>query len=455
MSERRRDDGQALVLLVLGMVVLLGFVGLAFDLGVMRLQRRQLQVLADAAAIAGAQELTYCTTNNCSALTTAAQNALTENGFTGSTLITQCGSSTANLTVMVNNPPCQLGATDAHNGDKHYVEVVVAQKSPTYFASIFGIKSEMLSARAEANLPGGSSCVFSLNPNGQPGMQLWFGDFTSQCGIVDESQSTGFFSPAFLCVLGIFNAPYIGVVGDSDWIFCNNGGGANPVTGINTPSPADPLAYLQSSMISAAPSPSNCGTTNSSPYTGHNGALTLSHSATLNPGTYCGGITINPGANVTFNPGIYTLTSIGSAGGLTIDPVANVTGNGVAFYNHGPNGGINFVFSSLTPGNVTLTAPTGGAYSGILFFQDPIDTASSVVVGASSWNTKLTGASYFPNADVNFALDVLVDYDIVVAKDVFYGFQYQSVNVSTHFYNNYSSLVNGTPIKATAATLAE
>ena len=94
MGKNRKDAGQAIVLVALGMVVVLGFLGLGLDLGYLRSMKRQVQKLADAAAIAAAGEITYCGgTSNCSALTTAAQSALTENGFATSTLVTNCSTS--------------------------------------------------------------------------------------------------------------------------------------------------------------------------------------------------------------------------------------------------------------------------------------------------------------------------------------------------------------------------
>jgi uncharacterized membrane protein len=203
MCKRRTDAGQALVVVALGMVILLSFLALGIDLGYLRLMKRRVQMVADAAALAGAQELTYCTTNNCSTLTTAAQKALDENGFTGSALFTNCGASSGSLTVTVNNPPCSLGSktADPHYTENHYVEVVVSQKESAYFSRIFGVTSPTVSARAEATLPGGSSCIFALSPTGTAITSV-VSDFTSQCGVVDESKSTGFFSPAFFCLLG-------------------------------------------------------------------------------------------------------------------------------------------------------------------------------------------------------------------------------------------------------------
>ena len=52
---RRNQAGQVLVTTALGLVMLLGFAGLAVDMGVMRYQRRLQQTAADGAGIAGAE----------------------------------------------------------------------------------------------------------------------------------------------------------------------------------------------------------------------------------------------------------------------------------------------------------------------------------------------------------------------------------------------------------------
>jgi Flp pilus assembly protein TadG len=51
------EDGQALVLIVLCLLVLLGFCAVTLDFGHAYLAQRRLQSAADAAALAGAQEL--------------------------------------------------------------------------------------------------------------------------------------------------------------------------------------------------------------------------------------------------------------------------------------------------------------------------------------------------------------------------------------------------------------
>ena len=56
-SKRFAERGQALVLFVLGLVVLLGFVAMTVDVGLILHERRSLQNAVDAAALAGAVEL--------------------------------------------------------------------------------------------------------------------------------------------------------------------------------------------------------------------------------------------------------------------------------------------------------------------------------------------------------------------------------------------------------------
>jgi uncharacterized membrane protein len=138
--KRKREAGQALVLVAVALVlVLLPIMGLGIDFGYFRYREVQLQTAADAAAIAAAGELTYSVTCSCNALQAAGQSASTANGFTND----------ANgATVAVNNPP--QSAQDPNNGNPNYVEVVVTQSEPTFFAKVLGINSVSLAARAVA-----------------------------------------------------------------------------------------------------------------------------------------------------------------------------------------------------------------------------------------------------------------------------------------------------------------
>jgi hypothetical protein len=474
--------GQSLVVTAFAMTALLGMLGFGIDFGYLRYSKRQLQSLADAAAIAAALQIPTCGASpGCSSLTTAAETSLEENGVSATHLSTNSNcSNTAGAgatIIVVNNPPSCLakGTTfptnDPNNGNNNFAEVMVFQNEPTFFSRIFGVNSMQMAARAEAETSSGSNCEYALDPSANGAITLILGVVANQCGVVDESSS----GSAFSCLFGSFQAPYIGVHGGDGIPLCLFPG-ATPKTRINDPTPTDPLQYLQADLKSEAPgtATSNCptgagsgsGSLLNGTYTGAKAAISITnHTVTLNPGTYCGGITIGVGAHVTFNSGIYTITSTTSTGasvpgGLSIDAGTTVTGNGVGFYNYGPNGGVNFLCSSCTAGGVTLTAPNssncgscGAAWQGMLFYQDPGDTAQSTVVGSASFNTTPTGTSYFPSATVLYAFDATVNYNILVAKDITLGLTWSGNNIDTKFFNNYTELNNGSPIKGGAAVV--
>jgi Flp pilus assembly protein TadG len=456
----RGESAQAVVFVALAMAVIMGFVGLAVDIGQLRFVRQKMQTAADAAAIAGALEINACSGgSNCAAMQTAAQSSLAENGFSSSTLLTNCASSAlTTLTITVNRAPCGLAKTqDPHNGNTNYVEVLLSQSQPLYFARILGISSVALTTRAEAGLAGGSNCIYALDPTGSGALHVQLlAALVSKCGIVVESNSNS----ALQCdLLAAISASQIGVVGKASSFLCALS--PSPKTHITMPSPADPLAYL------TKPAVPSCGVSHTGQlaYHGSDAALNLSGASgnvVLWPdGAYCGGINIQPGAHVTFQPGTYALTSKNGGtstppGGLTVDLGTTVTASGVTLYNYGPSGGITFNFSSFTFGGVNMTAPTSGTYSGILFFQDPGNTSQALIVGTSSWNTVLQGSYYFPSAAVTFAFDGLVDYNILVAKDItFEALSLGGTTINPNFNNNYSSLANGSPINGTGAVLVQ
>jgi len=136
---------------------------------------------------------------------------------------------------------------------------------------------------------------------------------------------------------------------------------------------------------------------------------------TLSPGVYCGGLSINNGAKVTFSPGTYII----NGGSLTFAGGTTSTGTGVTFYLTGTNAN----FGGVQIGNgitTTLTAPTSGTYQGILFDQDRTITSSvqeSIEGGATM---QLGGTLYFPTTTVNYAngTNTTNYYTALVAKDI-------------------------------------
>ena len=448
------ENGQTTVIAAVGLTVILAFLGLGIDVGQLRYAKRNLQMAADAAALAATLEIEPCAgTPNCTAMQTAAQNALVENGLTGATLVTNCATTaTTGLTLMVNNPACSLGANDPNAGKNNFVEVSVSQPQTTYFAKLLGFANVPLVARAQAMRSGAADCMYALDPNGGNAITVdLLAAVSSPCGIVDESTA----SNALSCnLLAAVNVPEVKVAGGVENFLCSMSSGVT--TKATMPHPADPLAYLPK------PAVPDCGTSTASPYHGASSTVNILGNATLYAdAAYCGGIIVGPLANVTFEPGTYVLGSSHGIGGLAVNLGSTVSGSDVMFYNYGPSGGINFLLTLPLLGNIDLRAPTSGTYGGMLFFQDPGNTtpayiAGGVNLGGILTGTRLQGTYYFPTAKVTYALSGLQDYNTLVAYDIDFavltlGFTKQT----TGFTNNYSSLANGSPAGGSGAVLVQ
>ncbi len=442
------ESGQTLVVAALCMAILIGMLGLVVDAGVLSYEKAQLQNAADAAALAGALELSTCgSTANCAVLQTAAQDALVENGLSGSTLYTGCATTAGTgLKLMVNNPPCTV-ASDPNRGKTTVVETVVSKSFPTTFVGIFGLKTVPVSVRAEAALrtQAGQPCVYALDPSANGALQIAnSSSVVASCGISVESSS----SSALLCNSSSFNVSGISVVGNISQSGCTFN--AQPKVNANLPHPADPLSSLPTPAIPT------CGTSTSSPYHGASNTVDITGSATLYPDfAYCGGITISSTANITLMPGTYVLITSGNQQwGLHLCVQATMRGTGVTFYNKGV-GQINLYNISTGTGGVALTAPTSGTYAGILFFQDSHNNAPSNIIGTPQWNTVLEGAYYFPSAAVTFDYNGVVKYNFLVAKDIQFANLNSTSSGQSTFTSDYSTLPNGSPLGGGNAAIVQ
>ena len=452
------EKASVLVFASLSMCVLLSVLGLAIDVGHFWLEERILQNGADAAALAAALEIRNCGSSaNCASMQAAAQDALTENGISAATTLTGCSGTAGNgVTLMVNNPPCAV-SSDPNSSKSNYVEAIVSENVGTYFAALAGLKSANISARAEAQRSGGP-CIYALDPTGAAITILVGVIVHSRCPIVDESTS----DDALSCVVGAFlYAPRISDSGGSEGLLCL--ATSKPNTYVPEPNPRDPLGYL------SAPSTANdaCGTSTSSPYHGSSHAVNvlLGGNVTFNPGVYCGGINITAAiaSKITFNPGTYILKDgtglLGlTQGGLniTLNELTSITGTGVTFYNEGPIGGFSVTEpvsggSLISLSNISLSAPTSGEYSGMLFFQAHGVSSTGVFLANLLQNSKLEGAIYIPDGDVSYGVSAISSaYNILVAKDI-----HLNVAVASTFGNDYSSLANGSPLEGDNVSLVE
>ncbi|MFY9532082.1 MAG: pilus assembly protein TadG-related protein [Candidatus Acidiferrales bacterium] len=390
--KRRSEAGQALITVAYSMVVLIGFMGLAVDMGYLRHVKRQMQSAADSAAIAGAAELQYGDS------TSAAKADSARNGFTDG------------------NNGVQVTVSSPKSGQ---VQVVVSQDQPTFFMRIFRVTSVALSARAVGTLGSSRGPLYALgggdaiNTNGdEVDVDVPNGTITDNGNLAAGGG-------------GSIIASSIGVAGS-----VSSGGtqiSPTPQTGIAPIS--DPLSTL--------PKPSAGGCDK---------RTIVSKDTTRNPGTFCG-ITINGSGgggggegdddgkgsvSVHFNPGVYVLTD-----GITVNGSATLTGTDVTFFN---SGGPIVIQGDVSNDKLILSAATTGTYAGILFFQDPSNTSSATIAGAGG--SKIEGALYFPQAQLTTNGGGSAAYTIVVAKTIVF----KGGNDST-FNNNFSSLPGGSPIK--------
>jgi Flp pilus assembly protein TadG len=452
------------VFVALGLVVLLGFLGLGIDMGYMRYMKRQAQMAADAAAVAGAAEISTCAgTAGCSGLTTAAKTAVsTDNLFPRVTQSTGCSATPAAgaTVVLVNNPPTCLtlgtaAGDDPHKGDNNYVEVYVYRNVPTFFARVFGPTSATVSARAEAKLGSAGGCLYALGSSGGISVVGSGGISAPSCGILDNYNlsSTGSAN---------ITASSIGVVGTVS----NVGSGTISPAPVSITPVSDPLAYL------SPPTPQSGSCTNTINISG-------SGSYTYNPGNYCSistagslSVTFTPGnylvtgnvsfvgsGPVTFGAGNYTINgtfsntgsgnvSLGAGlyylNGLSLTGSGTVSGTSVTLYNN--SGAVNVTGSQT----VQLVAPTTGTYAGILFYQNRSDASAANITGSET--SILQGALYFPDAGLTITgSSSTAAYTILVASSV-------STTGSdvVDLPADYSSLPGGSPVKSTdAAVLGE
>jgi hypothetical protein len=393
---RRKQAGQALVLAAMGLTLFILAAGLGIDMGFLRYQKRLQQSAADSAAIAGAAEIPFsgCTTASCPGADTDSAS----NGFTDGV---------DNVTVKVYNPPND----GPHAGTAGYVEVLVTKIQPTFFVKIAGVNSATVTARAVAYLSGNlQNCMYALGTGNAGGINNDGAVSAPNCGII---------SNRYLHGNGSITAREIGVVQGPP------GGNDHPTPKTGIVPAADPLSYLQ------PPATGGC-------LAGGAGIVNGTVPVILNPGNYCGGISVANTQNVTLNPGVYTITG----GGLTFAGSGTVTGTGVTFYIGASGGTVSVNAPPLPPTQtINLSAPTTGADAGILFYQNPGNTSAATITG--TLNSQLEGALYFPSAQLTInGTGNNAAYTIAVAKSLQLG------NKSAlNFPSNFASLPNGSPIK--------
>jgi hypothetical protein len=173
----------------------------------------------------------------------------------------------------------------------------------------------------------------------------------------------------------------------------------------------------------------------------------------LQPGVYCGGITIGNtnGTTYTMNAGTYIM----AGGGFTLQSLASVNATGgVTIYLTSSSGyscSQAYSYSTINiNGQATfnINAPTTGSLAGIAFFQDRSITSSSQHQIVSQTTSVINGALYFKNSPLLWSgSNTTNGYMIIVADTITI-----NGNSGLTVNNNYSSLPGGSPIQSTSGT---
>src|SRR5215469_1544877 len=205
MQKRTRKSGQRgfVALAYAAMIVtILGFAGLAVDVGYMQFEKRKIQVAADAAAMGALREME----RGNSDLSAAGKNDASLNGFTDGVNDT---------TVTVANPP----ASGTYSGDTSAVQVTVQRQFSTFFMQIFGQKNMSLGATSTARTSSDEGsiggCIYAMDPTADGSLYVTGNmTITTACSAMVKSTSEKAFEMGGSSTWNLVQGAAIGVVGE-------------------------------------------------------------------------------------------------------------------------------------------------------------------------------------------------------------------------------------------------
>jgi Flp pilus assembly protein TadG len=395
--------GNALLIAGAALPLLVGSAGLATDTIQWVLWKRELQRLADSAALAGVYAkvsgTTVGTCSNVSSPTYAdpvAYDVKTNNVI----------SADSNLTCSVNNPP----TAGSYTGDTNAVRVSLSMQRNLSFSGMFMSSAPTITADATATIvPAGDYCVVSLEANSVTGIDATGStNVNLGCGMITNSTSL---SAAVATGSSSVTASPIAAVGG---IPSSTHWGTGTVLQPFTIAQADPFA----SVSPTAPSSCTGGAITVQPsdnLTDTTGATATTADDALSPGCYA---SMDLKGTVTLKPGTYYI----DAGDFTVNSGAVVNCSGCVIVMSNKNSTSNTIGDVDLNGNATInmTAPDSGTFKGILFYQDRRAASDNDIKINGNSSSKFQGAFYFPKADLTFngTAGMITNCMQIVAKDV-------------------------------------
>lgn len=330
--------GISLASMALMLPVLIGFVGLAVDVGLWQVNKRAIQGAADRAAYAAA--IAAFNSASKTQATTEAKSTMASAGFV---------QGTAGVSITVNNP----ASSGSFATDPSSWEVIATAPQQTYFSSLFLGTGPTVSVRAVATkgTVSNGGCILTLNGSAS-GATLFTNNakvVDDQCSIYTNSAS----SSALQCTNNCSIASDTFTVGG--FSVANNGSLAGKTN--KTAMAATPDPYASRTV------PSSSGMTCT-----QTAKLSVNANMTINPGVYCGGIDVAANNTLTMNAGTYYVKKLFNFGGNSkLEATSGVT---IVLLDDACLGDGTCKKEKGIGNNVTLniTAPTTGTYKGIALY---------------------------------------------------------------------------------------
>lgn len=360
-KKTRKEKGQAIVMIAMAIVGLVGFTALAIDGGNAYSDRRHAQNAADTAALSAA--LAKVRSNDWYAI---GQNIANSNGFNDDGI--------TNI-VDLYSPPTE----GPYAGNDEYVQVIITSHVDTFFAPVVGV--EQVTNRVEAvarakpptvdpNIQG--NAMISLAPtecqavyiHGTAATTLTGGGiFVNSNGEECTNPNNGAFEHQGSALVSAVDGG-VSSVGDA---VVQNPALLNPYPPTEGALPLNPDELILPPML-----PADCAT-----------ASTQSGS-TLTPGTVAASWLR---ANVFLQPGSYCIS-----GDLVLNASNTLEGQDVTLFFM--DGGLHINGS----GNFLLDAPDSGPYAGLLIYLPPPNNNSVVLNGDAT--SEFTGTILAPISEV-------------------------------------------------------
>ncbi len=348
----RSEAGSVIPVAAMAFPLIIGMAGVGVDISSWMMDRRVLQTAADAGALAGAWALANGgTTPDAEA---AVLREAEQNGYDPAL-------GTLEIAVTVDD-----------DDGMRTVTVDVREPTNVWFSSMFLNQGVYVATTAAAiEVEGGGFCVLGLDQTAIGAVEASGSVVLDMpnCGVAVNSESSSALSLSGNVTLNVGDVRIVGDYaegGSVDFTYKTMRTNSNPTI--------DPYADLEVPAFTACTSKQQkAGPTK---YTGD---------ATLNPGTYCGGITITGNNTITLNSGTYIM----DGGSFNVSGGGSITGVGVTIIltNSGESSYGTYGNIDMSGGKeILLSAPTSGDFAGVAVYQDRNTPAGS----GSNYN-KITG----------------------------------------------------------------